>query len=53
MSSKTEWTWNAIYQKIFDKAKSFTKEDAYMKFYDETNPIYRETDAPGVGLEAT
>ena len=32
-SSKTEWTWNATYQKLFDKAKSIIKEDACMKLY--------------------
>ena len=35
-SAKTEWTWNATYQKMFEKAKAIIKEDAYMKFYDET-----------------
>ena len=35
-SVKTEWTWNADYQRLFDKAKSIIKADAYMKFYDET-----------------
>ena len=50
MSNKTEWTWNATYQKIFDKAKSIIKQDACMKFYYETKPLYIQTDAPGVGL---
>ena len=44
MLSKTEWTWNATYQKLFDKAKSITKEDACMQFYDETQLMYLETD---------
>ena len=48
-SSKTEWTWNATYQKLFDKAKSIIKEDACMEFYDETQPLYLETDVSGVG----
>ena len=48
--SKTEWTWNATYQKLFDKAKSILKEDGCMKFYDETQPLYLETDASGVRL---
>ena len=51
-SSKTEWTWNATYLKLFDKAKSIIKEDVYMKFYDKTQPLYLETEAFGVGLEA-
>ena len=49
-SAKTEWTWNATYQKMFDKAKAIIKEDACMKFYDETKPLYIETDASGAGL---
>ena len=48
MSAKTEWT----YQKMFDKAKAIIKEDVYMKFYDETKPLYIETDVSGVGLGA-
>ena len=47
-SSKTEWEWNATYQKLFNKAKSIIKEDACMKFYDETQPLYLETDMSGV-----
>ena len=51
-STKTEWTWNATYQKMFNKAKSILKEDEYIKFYDEMKPLYIETDASGVGLRA-
>ena len=50
MIAKTEWTWNATYQKMFDKAKAIIKEDVCMKFYDETKPLHIETDASGVGL---
>ena len=50
--NKTEWTWNATYQKLFEKTKSVIKEDACMKFYDEAQPVYLETDASGVGLGA-
>ena len=35
-SHKTEWTLNATYQKLFDMTKSIIKEDACMKFYNET-----------------
>ena len=38
-SAKTGWTWNATYQEIFDKARSIIKEDACMKFYNETKPL--------------
>ena len=51
MSVKTEWTWNEKSQKIFNKAKAIIKEDACLKFYDETKPLYIEMDASGVGLE--
>ena len=43
-SNKSEWTWNATYQKLFEKAKSIITEDAHMKFYDEIQPLYLETD---------
>ena len=44
--------WNGSYQTIFDIAKVLIKEDACMKFYDVTGPVYLETDASGVGLGA-
>ena len=49
-SVKIECTWNATYQKLFHKAKSITKEDACVKFYDDTKHLYPKTDASGVGL---
>ena len=52
MSTKTEWTWNVTYQKMFDKAKVIIKEDVCLKFYDETKPLYLETDASGDRLGA-
>ena len=51
-SSKTTWTWNASYQQLFDKAKSLIKTKVCMKFYDDTKPLYLETDASGVSLGA-
>ena len=51
-SARTEWTWNVTHQKIFDKAKSIIKDDACMKFYDDTKLLYIETDVPGAGLGA-
>ena len=41
------------YQKLFFKAKSIIKEDACMKFYDETELLYLDTDVSGVRLEAS
>ena len=51
-SAKAEWMWNTTYQNIFDKAKAIIKEDACMRFYDKTKPLYIETDASGVGSGA-
>ena len=49
MSVKTEWTWNATYQKMFNKTKSIIKEDRCMKFNFKT----KEMDASRVGLGPT
>ena len=51
-SSKVTWTWNASYQALFNKAKSLIKVDMCMKFYDNNKPLYLETDASGIGLDA-
>ena len=52
-SVKTEVTWNADYQKLFNKAKSIIEAEACIKFYDKTMPLYLETDASGIGLRAS
>ena len=49
-SSKVTWTWNASYQALFNKAKLLIKTDICIKFYDDTKPLYLETDASRVGL---
>ena len=46
------WTWNASYQQLFNKAKPLIKVDVCMKFYDDTKPLYLETDASRIGLRA-
>ena len=51
-SSKGTWTWNASYQPLFNKAKLLMKSDMCLKFYDDTKPLYLETDASRVGLGA-
>ena len=51
-SSKAMWTWDASYQQQFEKAKSLIQAEMCMKFYDDTKPLYIETDASGVGLGA-
>ena len=50
-SAKIEWTWNAMYQNMFDKERAIIK-DACMKYYDEIKLLYIETNVSGVGLEA-
>ena len=40
------------YQAIYDKAESLIKADICIKFCDETEPLYLETDACGIGLGA-
>ena len=45
MSAKAEWTRNATYQNMFNKAKGIIEEDAYIKFYDKTKLLYIETGA--------
>ena len=49
-SVKAESTWNASYQRLFDNVKLTIKEDAYMRFYDETKQLYLETGGSGVGF---
>ena len=49
-SSKTGWTWNATYQKLFVKAKSRIREDVCMKCYDGTQPLYLGIDVSRIGL---
>ena len=46
-SSKMTWTWNASYQQLFNKVKSIVKA-VCMKFYNDSKPLYLETDASGV-----
>ena len=46
------WTWNTSYQQMFDNAKSIIKADVCMEFYNNSRPLYLETDALGIGLGA-
>ena len=50
--SKTMWAWDASYQQWFKKAKLLIKAEMCMKFYDDTKPLYLETDAYRIGLRA-
>ena len=51
-SHRSMWTWNASYQQLFADAKSIIKPDMFMKFYDNSKPLYLETDASGIGIGA-
>ena len=53
MLSKTLWTGNASYQALYDEVQSLIKDDVCMKLYDETKPLYLETDASRIGLGIT
>ena len=53
MLNKVTWTWNVSYQSLFSKAELLVKSEICMTFYDDTKPLYLETDASGVGLGAT
>ena len=51
-SSKVTWTWNISYQALFNKVTSLIKVDMCMIFYNNTKPLYLETDTSGIGLGA-
>ena len=48
--SKVTWTWNASYQSLFSRGKLFIKSVMCMIFYNDTKPLYLETDISRVGL---
>ena len=50
MSSREVWIWDASYQARYDKTKTLIKADVCMKSYNETKPLYLETDASGIVL---
>ena len=52
MPSKTLSSWNVSYQTLSGKTKSLIKDDVCMKFYDEIQPLYLDTDMSGTGLGA-
>ena len=39
-SSKVAWTWNALYQQMFTKAKSLIEADVWINFYDNTELLF-------------
>ena len=45
--------WNSMYQSLYDKAKNIISQDAYMKFYDASKPLFLNTDISGVSLGAS
>ena len=44
--------WNASYQGLYDKTKYLIKANVCMKFYDDTKPLYLNTDPSGIGFGA-
>ena len=50
ISTKCKWTWNDMYQNLYDRAKNIIKENVTMTFYNERKELYQETDALGLGL---
>ena len=50
--SKAEWSWNRMYQDLYNKAKGTIKQDACMKFYHASSFLYLETDVSGISLGA-
>ena len=49
-SVKADWTWNRIYQHLYDRAKKIIKKDPCIEFYDASRPLYLEIDASDVSL---
>ena len=43
-SAKTEWSWNSMYQDLYEKAKNVNRHDTCMILYDALKPLYLETD---------
>ena len=39
--------WKNTYQKLYKQAKSITEKKASVKFYNEREQLYSETDASG------
>ena len=51
-SVKALWTWNNMYQELYDKAKAIIKKDTCLKFYNEMEPVYLETGASDIDVGA-
>ena len=49
-SSRAVWMWNASYHALYDKTKSLIKDDACMKFCNETKPCTLKWMHPGQDL---
>ena len=45
-----DWTWNGMYQNLYEKVGAIIKDHVCMKFYIEKETLYLETDALGVGV---
>ena len=49
-SSKAMWMWDTSYQQWYQKAKLLIKVEMFMKFYDDTRPLYLKIDTSRIGL---
>ena len=50
MSSKNEWTWNNICQRLYEETKTTIKRNASTAFYSKKNQPHLHYDALGVCL---
>ena len=53
ISVKTEWSWNGMYQGLYDKGTHIIRLDACMEYYGVSNSLFLETDASGGSLGAS
>ena len=45
---ETEWLWNGMYQDLDDNANDIIRQNACLKFYDTSKPLYLEANASGI-----
>ena len=50
-SVKTKWSWNGMFQDLYEKAKNIIKQNTCMKFFDASKPLYLEAESSGINLE--
>ena len=50
---KVDWPWKKTYDELYNNTKALVKKGTCMKFYNERQALYLETDMSGVGLGAS